>query len=237
MPTFEFLFGQPVHSIQKTCVLAPMINKGMLESLGVRQMQKGQPYSSGNNHCLTLIHSHIGAAFTGDCVLYLKDSPCENLILFGSCGLVEKNADLNIGAIVCPDQVVEMESFSSLLNNKYSRRRALAKPNARLFHQLTDINSPHIHIVTGATLGSIALEDAYKKWLKEKPIHIVEIECSAFFLAAQKNKKHAAALFYVTDILCETNPYPQRSLHEQSRVQCAVESACRMINALAENIS
>jgi purine-nucleoside phosphorylase len=234
MTNFESLFGQSAQSIQKTCVLSPIMHRRLLEGFGIPQLLKGSPYSSFSRPGLTVIHSYMGTTFTGDAVLYLKDTPCENLILFGSCGLVQKTPALDIGSLVSPSQVVVMESFSSLLKHQYHCPRLdLAKPNSLLLSRLKKLKPDAFQVVTGATFGSLALEDSYHDRFIKRKIEIVEMEASAFFLAAQRIKKHAAALFYVTDILGETNPYPQSLLHEDQRVQTAIKTACALIQNLA----
>ena len=54
-------------------------------------------YSAGSNNHFSLIHTGIGPALLGDAVLYLKEAPCKNLILFGSCGAVEEGGNFKIG--------------------------------------------------------------------------------------------------------------------------------------------
>jgi len=115
---FKTLFGLEPCEIKKTCILVPILTKGMLDALKIKNLSKGTPYSCASSENFTLIHSRVGAPFSGDCVLHLKNTACENVILFGSCGLVEKTNLFNVGSIVTPTTGYSFESFSSLLLNK-----------------------------------------------------------------------------------------------------------------------
>ena len=57
----------------------------MLEEFGINKFHKGKPYGSGLQEHFTLIYTGMGSTLLGDAVMYLKDSPCQNLILFGAC--------------------------------------------------------------------------------------------------------------------------------------------------------
>ena len=118
-PSFKSLFGVAESEVTRTCVLLPVLSKDILKSLGINHFYKGKPYSTGIGKGITVIHTRIGAPFVGDAVLFLKDTPCQNFILFGSCGAVRETAAVRIGAIVTPVRCYSFESYSDLLNDHY----------------------------------------------------------------------------------------------------------------------
>ena len=91
----------------------------MLRDLGVKEFSKGRLYSSGNSKSFTAIQTGIGPGLSGDAALYLAETQCQNIILFGSCGLVKEEKDIDIGSLVVPEECYSLESFTEmLLQNK-----------------------------------------------------------------------------------------------------------------------
>ena len=94
MNKFETLFGVKESTIKSTCIITPFLRKGLLKDFGIKNFSKGKLYSTGNSELLTLICTGMGAALTGDAVLYLNNTSCKNIILFGSCGLTESTKEI-----------------------------------------------------------------------------------------------------------------------------------------------
>jgi len=214
MTKFETLFGLKESEIKNTCVLMPLLPKGSLESLGVKTLSKGRIYSSGNSLSFTLVNTLMGAAFTGDAALYLSQTNCKNLILFGSCGLVKPCKGLDIGSLVTPIECYSMESFSDLLLKNHNFKafypdKALLKSFLKSNEDIPEVNC--------ATLGSLKLEEDYLGLFSEKNIHVVDMECSSFFSAASQKNLKAMALFYVSDIINEKPFY--KPLIDEDRVK------------------
>ncbi|MBF0385093.1 MAG: hypothetical protein HQL27_04395 [Candidatus Omnitrophica bacterium] len=208
---FKSIFGIDKNKIKETCLLVPFLPRGLLRSLEIDNPQKGEIYSCGNSHNFTLIVTRVGAGFTGDCVLYLKDSPCKRTILFGSCGLVQKTPELGLGSLVTAKTSMAMESFSDLLEGKLSCKEYSADP--RLLGMLSQ-GMPNIKIVKTACVGSIMLEPKYTKFFVQNGVETLEMESSAFFSAAKASNIKAAALFYVTDILGKIKSEAKSDLNE-----------------------
>ena len=134
MTKFETLFGMKETDIKNTCLLLPLIKKDMLYGLGIEKLARGRLYTSGNNSSFTIIHTGVGAGLLGDAALYLKNTDCQNIIAFGSCGLVDEVDDLNIGSLVTPSLSYSLESFTEMLSgyNKWESYR----PDKKLFESL-----------------------------------------------------------------------------------------------------
>lgn len=236
MNNFETLFGLKENQLKNTCVLTPFFTKGMLEAFKVNDLTKGSPYSCANSQNFTLIKTNVGAPFVGDAVLNLKDTYCNNIILFGSCGLVNKTENLEIGSLLAPNKAIELESFSQLLSckiNKYS----FSEANSGLVEKLISIPDANIQQVQCASVGSILLEKEYKEFFLENNISALDMECSAFFNAAKHIDIKAAALFYAADILGTNNPFEKPSQQDKATINSSINLAIRSILLLAQELS
>lgn len=61
-------------------------------------------------------------------------------------------------------------------------------------------------------MSSLKLEEDRHEWLIQQGVDVVDMECSAFFSAAQYAHLSALAVFYVTDIIKDRPFYKERSL-------------------------
>ena len=223
MTTFKTLFGIKESQVKKTCVLMPLIRKDILSWLGLKDLSQGKLYRSANAENFTLIHTGMGPALSGDAALYIDKTPCEDIILFGSCGLVKETSDLDIGSLVTPEECYSMESFTDMLSESkikhkifYSDRTLLEK-------------FPKSKRVTCATLGSLKLEEGYIDIFKEKNIQVVDMECSAVFSAAKYVKRNAVAFFYITDIVNKKPFYGRLSAEDKLKLEKSIRSACHSL--------
>ena len=194
MTKFERIFGIPESEVKKTCIIAPLVNKVLLGSLGVKSLKKGVVYSCGHSKKFTLINTGMGCAFTGDAVLYLGESGCKKAYLLGGCG---STGALDIGSICIPSVAYSDESFSDSLNGKNDIKAFY--PDKTIFETLA--HKENIKTVVCQTVSSLKLEDAKIRQFKYRGVDVMDMECSAFFSAAKYSRIKAAALFYVTDIL------------------------------------
>lgn len=221
------LYGIPKNEIRKTCILTPFIPKGLLKCLQIDAPTKGQYFSSSNHKDFTLIRTGIGAALAGDAVLGLNGTPCENIILFGSCGLVQKIKSLDIGSLVTPQTAFNLESFTSILFNNSDIIQV--NNQSKLNDQFFDIIDADIPDIACATLGSILLEEKLLPFFIENKIDVVEMECSAVFSAAETIQKNYMGLFYVTDILKDKHVFDKRSEEDQQLIQKAIEHSAKYL--------
>ncbi|MBI4708098.1 MAG: hypothetical protein HY761_09275 [Candidatus Omnitrophica bacterium] len=229
MTKFKALFGVDASEIKKNCILLPLLPKGILAEFKINSLTKGKLFCSGNHNDYTVIQTGMGAAFTADAVLYLKETVCENIILFGSCGLVNKNNGLDIGSLVAPSKCWENESFSELLKDKFKKSN-IFYPDADLFKVLlTYRREIGVKEVSCATLGSLRLEEEMHDSLIKEQVDVVEMECSAFFAAAKHCALKAAALFYVSDIINEKPFYFDMEPELKAKIFSAVKSAVNLI--------
>jgi len=237
MEKFKTLFGIEKAEIKKTCILAPILTKGLLNGLNIQKIFKANLYASGNNDQVTLIHTLVGSSFVGDAVLQLADTNCQNFILFGSCGLVRKTSKLDLGTLVTPSESVAMESFSDLLsgkNNRFSSSHADKNFLNKFLHYLRQEN---IFSLRCASMGSLSLEKKFKTYFLKNNIEVLDMESSAFFLAAKHINKKALALFYVTDILQEKPLFTALSPDEKVSVRNASIKAIKLLRNFSNYLS
>ena len=103
MEKFKTLFGMEESRVKNTCIVLPLLRKGILKDLGVKEFSKGRLYSSGNSKLFTVIHTGIGPSLSGDAILHLEKTQCRNIILFGSCGLVKEEKDIYMSPKILAD--------------------------------------------------------------------------------------------------------------------------------------
>ena len=227
MEKFEVLFGIKESQVKKTCLLLPLLKKDMLKDLGVKEFSKGRVYNSGNSKSFTAIQTGIGPGLSGDAVLYLTKKQCQNIILFGSCGLVKEEKDIGVGDLVVPGECYSLESFTDMLLGNKDPWKVFSSDKA-LMENFLKANKD-IKKLTCATLGSLKLEEGYADRLKEKNIKIVEMECSALFSASRHTGKKAMALFYVTDIIHKKPFYKDLTNDDKSKLSSSIKSAANIL--------
>ncbi len=223
MSVFQRLFGIKDSDVKNTCILLPLVQKNVLEWLDVKVLSKGKLYSSGNSKDFTVIHTGMGPAFSGDAVLYLEKTKCQNIIVFGSCGLIKEEKGLNIGSLVAPSKCYSIESFTDMLAGE-KKDYCPFYPDKTLLEKL-----PGMPKVTCATLGSLKLEEGYRNSFEAKEIQVVDMECSAVFSAANHIGKKAVALFYITDIINKKPFYESLSATDRLALMSSIKSASNIL--------
>ncbi len=239
MPEFKDIFGITRSQLRKTCLLVPVLTKDLLKKLDIQDFKRSNFYACGSNEHTTVIHTLMGPSFVGDAVLHLSESPCANLILFGSCGLVQTTPQLNLGSLVTPYESYAMESFSDLLSEEPRDFNSSAADNDFLNKFLYCLRKEEIQAVKCASFGSIALESKHRDYLLKENIQVMDMESAAFFFAAKHTAKKAVALFYVTDIMADQPAFKplaekdkQKVLHSRSH---AIDLLVQFTDYLAAN--
>jgi len=227
--SFKTIFGLNQDEIQETCVLLPHLPKGILNYLRVPQLSRGKIYASGNNHHFSVIHTKIGAPLCGDAVLYLKSTRCENIIFLGTCGLINETDRLDIGSIVCPEDCLEMESFSQALVGM-NKVENYSYPEDRLLNNFLEC-AQEIGVcrTKGVSFGSLKLEEQYIGYLTKRGIEVVDMECSALFAAAQNIKCRVFSVMVCTDIVGKKPFYRTYSQDDQESINGAVKKTAEMV--------
>lgn len=234
MTQFEALFGIESSQVKKNCILLPLLSKGILNEFKIDNFKRGKLYGAGDNFDFTFIYTGMGAGFTGDAVLHLKESPCENVLLFGSCGLVKARNGLSIGSLVSPAKCFAFESFTELLLEKNVQSRVFYPQDKFLGDFLADGKNLGLKKVNCATLASLKLEEQMVDLFIENNIDVVDMECSAFFSAAAFSGLNAIACFYVSDIIKEKPFYLSLDSDLESALSSAIKNAAGLVCEFAK---
>jgi nucleoside phosphorylase len=231
--SFEQLFGIPKDNIHPVCILTPFLTKPLIDELGLERRFRGKPYAGFSHHDFTLIETRMGPLFTGDAILNLNDSPCQTIIFIGACGSLNDQL-LPIGSLVTPSNSFALESFSAMAAGSLSfEQNVFGRPDpAVLFSERSNVFST----VQCASVGSIALEAEFAPLFIEKKISVLDMECASVFSAANKIKRPASALLYVTDIIGSTSPYDITTGHADiQKIENAQTQAAQIILAATQN--
>ncbi len=235
MSNFKVIFGIDKDEVKKNCVLLPLLTKNILNNFSGLEFLRGKLYACAQEKNFTVIHTGLGPTLLGDAVLYLADTQAENVILFGSCGLVKETDDLSIASLVVPRKAFNKESFShTLLEDDCSSKASY--PDKGLLEKLAQIKNCGIKKVDCATVGSLKLEEERIEDFVEKRIEVVDMECSAFFNACRYIKRRAAALLYVTDILKVRPFYKKLDTKIKSTLSSSINHGVNILCKLIETL-
>jgi purine-nucleoside phosphorylase len=132
---------------------------------------------------------------------------------------------------VMPSQACAAESFCDLLLEPEREWRSLL-PSADLVEQITEQDA-NIQLARCLTVGSLKLEPGLApRWLR-RGIAIVDMECSAFFAAADHVRLRAAALFFATDVVQGRPFYAPMEPQIESRIAEAKSRGCAILQRWA----
>jgi hypothetical protein len=133
----------------------------------------------------------------GDAVLYLKNTLCENIFLFSSCGGCNGRTH---GDIIIIDKAYNFESFSNMLNFK-GETQYYQSTNFLFNYFLSKSNCASLIKANSACVSSLILEQNFSKFFKENGILIADMESSIVFSSAKDINRNVIGLTYVSDLI------------------------------------
>ncbi len=238
MTAFETLFGIKESQVKKTSVLMPLLRKNTLKRLGIKGFSRGRLYGSGNNSLFTVIHTGVGPGLLGDAVLYLGKTQCQNVILFGSCGLLGEKKGLKIGGLVTPSICYSLESFTEMLLRDKKDWKVFY-PDKTLLENFLNTGKSHssrdIKKVICLSVGSLKLEKDYLEIFKKRGIQTVDMECASLFSASEYIKRKAMAFFYITDIINKKPFYADLNAEDKTVLSSSIESSVHILCEFIKN--
>jgi nucleoside phosphorylase len=226
---FFILFGVDPGEIKKVCIMAPFVSKEVTDAFAIGEVKKGSLYAVGSNENFSLIVTRMGAAFTGDAVLYLKMTGCRKAILFGACAGTQPSGIFNIGSTVMVKKAFAQDSFVSMIMKRAPQ--GIFYPDAALYKEIASINS--LAQATCLSVGSLQLESEYLKSIEEKDVQVVDMETASFLAAAEHVSIPAAAVLFITDII-EHSPY---YLQDRETIRKITSRAARLVGDIALEIA
>jgi purine-nucleoside phosphorylase len=207
---FKDFFGIHSRDVKDNCIICqnydlPLFAKDSENGFFVKTA------NSGGATVIALKNSFLA----GDAVLFLKESGCKRIFLFGSCGGC---GDVESGDILMVDKAYNFESFSRMLSFD-------AKPD--FFMSSRELLSafykkyPYEDLIktNSACVSSLILESRYIGWFKENGVCAVDMESSIVFSSAKEIGAQAACFMYAADHI-ETNPAGEK-IEETSKEKIA----------------
>ena len=226
---FKQLFGEKPENIKPFCLLAPFYSPDLLRALKIPRLKKGTLYACGQNDELSFIHTRIGPTFLGDAVLYLKKTPCRDLVLLGACGAVSAEHGIDLGTLLIPSGCYAIDSFAEAASG-INRDVPFYKSDAVLTEALIlQAGSDGQPVKASASFASFYLETQYCDYFLKKEIAVVDLETAALFQTAALTGKRAAAVLYVTDMLNVHHPFRAWSSEEKARLRNAAQKAAKAV--------
>ena len=193
---FKNFFGVPHGSIKQNCVICQSYDL----SLFADSCANGFFVKTANAGRATVI-ALKNNFLAGDAVLYLKNTACKNIFLFGSCGGC---GDVESGDLMMIDKAYNFESFSKMLS--FDANPEFSASSQELTAEFYKKNPYEDLIKTNsACVSSLMLEASYIGWFKENGVCAIDMESSVVFSAAKKIGAQAACFMYAADHI-EKNP-------------------------------
>ncbi len=235
MSAFSNLFSIEPSDVKKSCILLPFVNKTILSALGLAKLSSGKIYDVGQTKELTVIRTGMGSTFLGDAVLHLQETPAQSLFLFGACGATA-HSFLDCGDLVSPKKTLSLESFSEIIRGQL-KAYCESYPDEMLFGQLQELpHAKNVRTVTCATFGSLKLEEEHRWFFERHAVDVVDMECSAFFEAAQHIKRKALAIFCVTDLISQKPLFSEAAKKDQGLIDKGIVQGIKLIKNLSEGL-
>ena len=193
---FKDFFGMSSSEIKKICIICqnydlPLFSQESKNGFFVKTAD------AGNATAIALKNNFLA----GDAVLKLKDSGCENILLFGSCGGC---GEVESGDILFIDKTYNLESFSKMLKLEEEMESA---PFSESLNSAFYGKYPYEDLIktNSACVSSLILETLYTSRFKDNGICAIDMESSIVLSAANKIGAQAACFMYVADHI-EKNP-------------------------------
>ncbi|MBF0122597.1 MAG: hypothetical protein HQL21_04200 [Candidatus Omnitrophica bacterium] len=197
---------------------------GAMTQLGVPSLSKGKLFSTGQGPGLTLIRSGMSAGFVGDCVLWLQETPCEQIIFLGTCGLITPGPELAIGTVVTPGVIFPFESFSALLteNNPLPEPLTVTDP---LIQDMSLVGPRCVCV----SFPSLHEEERFRPVFHTLKAEVIDMESHAFFIAARRIQRPAAALLVISDVVGVKTFCFDLSPDDKKSLANGISQACTII--------
>ncbi|MFC1645582.1 hypothetical protein ACFL2Y_00165 [Candidatus Omnitrophota bacterium] len=230
MNTFKRLFAVDAKDVKEDVVVTPFLNLEYFTKNKGSKINKGFIFEVLTEKYFSVVKTGVGSTFVGDCVVYLKDTPCKRLYFIGSCGVI---SNFNIGDLVIVNKALAWESFSEVLGHNPSHH--FISTENEIAKKFLALNSG-IKKANLATLGSLSLQKEVSSSLKKQEIDIIDMEASSFFSATKYFRLQGLALLYATDIIA-SKPFSRDLDKKESEIikssrQRAISLICDFIKNL-----
>ncbi len=177
-----------------------------------------------NGKEITVLHTGVGSSIIGDCTIVLKHTPCKIVLYTGSIGGLHNW--MNIGDIVIPTEAIIGEGFSQYhsgcTDNQFDNKVSL--DDELLHFLLPEVKKQSCEIEVSCHVGRIfttaSLMAETKQFLSKlitKDCLGIDMETSAFYMAAKSSQLKALAIHYISDLPLYKNLF--NGITEQDRIK------------------
>lgn len=211
------LFGCELSDIHRSVIISPIwsLNSFMEKADKVKKTFKGWYRGVAiiyKGMDVTIINSCIGAPLTGDCVIALGYTSCENILFSGSAGGINDNYGFG-DLLICSSAVIG-EGFSryhsgNLQKDYFGNEVVGCTELGEILFKKTKEKAQSIDL--NAYQGTIFTTDSILgeneesfAFMKNRGCDAVEMELSAVFTAANKIERKAAGLVTISDLPLKT---------------------------------
>lgn len=219
------LFGCKLSDIARNVIISPVwsldsfAGKGSVIKSQFKGWYKGITVTYKGKD-VTIINSCIGSPLTGDCVIGLGHTICENILFSGSAGGLSERYDF--GDIVVCNSAVIGEGFSryhteDFTIDPFGREVAGSDELAETLYKMAKghVKGLGVSIYNGKIFSTDSILGENKRsfdYMIEKGCHGVEMEMSAVFTASKCIGRNAAGLVTISDM-----PLKHRSLFDGTK--------------------
>lgn len=229
MNAFKKLFAINKKEIKEDVIITPFLSlEYFLRNKGSK-INRGFLFEVLTEKYFSVVKTGVGSTFVGDCIVYLKDTPCKRLYFIGSCGVISK---FNIGNLIIANRALAWESFSEILGHSPSHFFINAENG--LLRKFSQLNKD-IKKGTLATLGSLSLQDEVLDSLRKQDVNVVDMEVSSFLSAAKYFKLQSLALLYATDIITSKPFYRSLDKEDKKVIKFSRQKAISLICDFIQN--
>ncbi|MFH0753931.1 MAG: hypothetical protein V2A70_05135 [Candidatus Omnitrophota bacterium] len=227
--TFKIFYGIDSADIQPTVMIMPFDIPEVAAHLKVDRWIKGRMFACAKGQGFTLIRSGMGAGFVGDCILRLDQTPCRKILFLGTCGLMARAGNLDIGSLVTPAIVYAMESFSEILTGEIRTPSPITADQ-----RLIPASIPRVNCVSFA---SLYLETRYTDVFKELNADVIEMECAAFCLAADRINRTSSSLLVCSDIIGDPAVCFNLTSNDKNNLTEGIQQACDIAQTMSKVVT
>lgn len=216
------LFGCEISDIAKNVIISPVwslesfIEKAQTVKKEFKGWYKGVTITYKGKY-ITIINSGIGAPLTGDCVIALGYTPCENIFFSGSAGGI--NNKYNFGDILISSSAIIGKGFSRFHRDGIKKDCFGEEVNgcdelAEILFNKASIYAKElgVSVYKGRIFSTDSILGENKEsfgFMLEKSCDAVEMELSAVFAASKAIGRNAVGLITISDL-----PLKYKSLFE-----------------------
>lgn len=251
---FEKFFGIKSQNLKNHCIICPGNDAHLFYDNKTQVFKKGAFFRVINSEHASIISTQNNFLIS-DCILSLKDTPCQNIYLFGSCGGIGEitlpseqatkspprlpttgpqrhfGGGVKIGDMRIIKKAYNFESVSDWLNKKI--KIDFSSPDNVLFESFALFSN--LQTADCATVSSILMEKDNIDLFKNNGISCIDMEASIVFSCSKHINKKAIGLFYVSDLIDMRPSYEPLREFQKNKVKASRKRLSELLKTFIKN--